>query len=146
MIIPEFIHVSANGVTLFYRIINSIVCVCVCVCVCIVYTTSIAFSLHNIKDPVRKWIWKGIDCTGSLKKNVKARKKMRKQPREYHKQDIGSTYYPQAGESKGVNSLTRAQKHPGRHFLPVLCQMILWRGGCPTPGCRPASSVRSAAA
>jgi len=33
-----------------------------------VYTTSIAFSLHNIKDPVRKWIWKGIDCTGSLKK------------------------------------------------------------------------------
>ena len=52
---------------------------------------------------------------------------MRKQPSEYHKQDIGSIYYPWAWESKGVNSITRAQKHPGKHFLPVLCQTILWR-------------------
>ena len=37
------------------------------------------------------------------KRNVKARKKMRKQPSEYHKQDIGSIYYPWAWESKGVN-------------------------------------------
>ena len=28
---------------------------------------------------------------------------MRKQPSEYHKQDIGSIYYPWAWESKGVN-------------------------------------------
>ena len=52
---------------------------------------------------------------------------MRKQASEYHKQDIGSIYYPWAWESKGVNSITRAQKHPGKHFLPVLCQTILWR-------------------